>query len=54
LDEQGRQLPQTSTVEMITRMLVMLDVQAVDDVLEVRTSSGYSMARASGFDHHIS
>jgi protein-L-isoaspartate(D-aspartate) O-methyltransferase len=44
LDEQRHPLPQTSAVETISRMLVMLDVQVGDNVLEVGTGSGYSTA----------
>jgi protein-L-isoaspartate(D-aspartate) O-methyltransferase len=44
LDDQGNQLPQTSSVEMITRMLQVLDVQPGNSVLEIGTGSGYSTA----------
>jgi protein-L-isoaspartate(D-aspartate) O-methyltransferase len=44
LDDQGNQIPQTSSTEMITRMLRLLDVQPGDHVLEIGTGSGYSTA----------
>src|SRR5215216_3880514 len=44
LDDQGRQLPQTSAPEVIVRMLQLLDVQLGDRVLEIGTGSGYSTA----------
>lgn len=44
LDDQGNPIPQTSSVEMISRMLQLLDVQPGNCVLEVGTGSGYSTA----------
>jgi protein-L-isoaspartate(D-aspartate) O-methyltransferase len=43
-DGHGNQLPQTSSPEMIARMLRLLDVQKGARVLEVGTGSGYSTA----------
>jgi protein-L-isoaspartate(D-aspartate) O-methyltransferase len=44
LDATGRQIPQTSSVEMITRMLQLLGLEPGQRVLEIGTGSGYSTA----------
>src|SRR5262249_36064766 len=44
LDDQGNPIPQTSSIEMISRMLQQLSVHPGHSVLEVGTGSGYSTA----------
>jgi protein-L-isoaspartate(D-aspartate) O-methyltransferase len=43
-DDQGNQLPQTSSSQVIARMLRLLGVRQGDRVLEIGTGSGYSTA----------
>jgi protein-L-isoaspartate(D-aspartate) O-methyltransferase len=44
LDDQGKQLPQTSSPEIIACVLRLLDVRKDARVLEIGTGSGYSTA----------
>jgi protein-L-isoaspartate(D-aspartate) O-methyltransferase len=56
LDATGNQIPQTSSTQMISRMLQLLDVQPGDRVLEIGTGSGYStalLAELTGSDGSI-